>query len=44
MLTINPTTYPDKVVCTDASFTINAQATVATGTIANDGSGNKIRL
>ena len=41
VLTINPTTYPDKVVCTDASFTINAQATVATGTIANDGSGNK---
>ena len=41
VLTITPTTYPDKVVCTDASFTINAQATVATGTIANDGSGNK---
>ena len=41
VLTINPTTYPDKVVCTDATFTINAQATVSTGTIANDGSGNK---
>ena len=40
VLTINPTTYPNKVVCTDATFTINAQATVATGTIVNIG-GNR---
>jgi len=40
VLTINPTTYPNKVVCTDATFTINVQATVATGTIVNIG-GNR---
>ena len=41
VITINPATYPNKTVCSGSSFTINAQATVATGTIANDGSGNK---
>ena len=41
VITINPATYPNKTVCSGSSFTINAQATVATGNIANDGSGNK---
>jgi|GEM_PF-977491 len=41
VLTINTAAYTDRVVCSDNTFTINAQATVATGTIANDGSGNK---
>jgi len=35
VLTINTAAYTDRVVCSDATFTINAQATVATGTIAN---------
>jgi len=35
VLTINTAAYTDRVVCSDNTFTINAQATVATGTIAN---------
>ena len=35
--TINTAAYTNRVVCSDETFTINAQATVATGTI----SGNK---
>ena len=37
VLTINTAAYTNRVVCSDETFTINAQATVATGTI----SGNK---
>ncbi|WP_409997331.1 hypothetical protein, partial [Capnocytophaga leadbetteri] len=33
VITITPTTYPNKVVCTDGTFTITAHGAVATGTI-----------
>ena len=33
VITITPTTYPNKVVCTDGTFTIAAHGAVATGTI-----------
>ena len=41
VITITATPYTDKTVCSNSTFTITARASVVTGTIANDGSGNK---
>ena len=41
VITITAAPYTDKTVCSNNTFTIAAQASVVTGTIANDGSGNK---